>query len=558
MPAHETGRTLPDVSDSTLAAYQQQPDAVGGSLVASALVSLLPLAVVLVLLGGFRVRAQWAALAGLATALLVAIVGFAMPVGMAFAAAAHGAFYGLFPILWIVVNALWIFNMTVATGHFDVLRRSFGALSADTRTQAILVAFCFGALLEALAGFGAPVAVTSVMLVALGFQPMKAAVVALVANTAPVAFGAMAVPVITLSQVSGLPLAQVASMIGRQTPVLALFVPLLLVFLVDGRRGLREAWLPAVGCGLVFALAQFATSNYLSVPLTDIVASLLSAGAVLVLARVRRDAVWAAREPAIATGGGPGTAARPDSPADIRLAYAPYVIIIVVFAIAQLPGVKPLLDGRKVAFHWPFLDVVGTNGKPHSTTTYSLTWLSTAGTLLLISGVLVALVLRVGAGRALHTWWRTVVELRWAILTVAAVLALAYVMNASAQTAAIGLVIASAGGALAFLSPVIGWLGVAVTGSDTSSNALFGALQVTAANGAGLPPQLLAAANSSGGVLGKMLSPQNLTIAAAAVRLEGEEGVILRKVLGWSLLLLLVLAVLIALQATPVLGWMLT
>jgi lactate permease len=189
---------------------------------------------------------------------------------------------------------------------------------------------------------------------------------------------------------------------------------------------------------------------------------------------------------------------------------------------------------------------------------YSLTWLSTAGTLLLISGVIVALVLRVGARRALATWGKTVYDLRWAILTVAAVLALAYVMNASAQTTAIGLVIASAGGALAFLSPVIGWLGVAVTGSDTSSNALFGSLQVTAANGAGLPPQLLAAANSSGGVLGKMLSPQNLTIAAAAVKLEGEEGVILRKVLGWSLLLLLGLAVLIALQATPVLGWMVT
>jgi lactate permease len=558
LPERVTARTLPDMPGLTLAAYQQKPDAVGGSLVLSALVSLLPLVVVLVLLGGLRIRAQWAALAGLAAALLVATLGFAMPVGMAFAAAAHGAFYGLFPILWIVVNALWIFNMTVATGHFDIMRRSVGALSTDQRTQAILVAFCFGALLEALAGFGAPVAITSVMLVALGFKPMKAAVVALVANTAPVAFGAMAVPIITLAQVSGLPLTQVASMVGRQTPILAVFVPLVLVFIVDGRRGLREAWVPAIGCGLVFALAQFATSNFLSVPLTDIVASLLGAITVVVLMRTRRDAVWASREPAIAAGGGPGTAARPDSPADIRLAYAPYVIIIVVFAIVQIPGIKPLADSLKLAFHWPFLDVLGTNGKPHSTTMYSLTWLSTAGTLLLISGVIVALVLRVGARRAVVTWGKTVYDLRWAILTVAAVLALAYVMNASAQTTAIGLVIASAGGALAFLSPVIGWLGVAVTGSDTSSNALFGSLQVTAANSVGLPPQLLAAANSSGGVLGKMLSPQNLTIAAAAVKLEGEEGVILRKVLGWSLLLLLGLAVLIALQATPVLGWMVT
>ena len=340
-------------------AYQQNPEAVGGSLAWSALVSVLPLAVVLVLLGGLRLRAQWAALSGLAAALLVAVLGFAMPAGMALSAAAHGAFFGLFPILWIVVNALWVFNMTVATGHFDVLRRSFGALSVDERTQAILVAFCFGGLLEALAGFGAPVAITSVMLVALGFKPIKAAVVALVANTAPVAFGAMGVPVITLARVTGLPLEQVASMVGRQTPLLALFVPLVLVFLVDGRRGVREAWVPAVACGVVFAIGQFVTSNFVSVELTDIVASLLGAIAVVGLARVRPHATWAARQSPLAAGGGPGTAAQPDSPAEIRKAYAPYVIIVAVFALAQVPGLKPVLDAVKIAFNWPGLDVRG-------------------------------------------------------------------------------------------------------------------------------------------------------------------------------------------------------
>jgi lactate permease len=261
----------------------------------------------------------------------------------------------------------------------------------------------------------------------------------------------------------------------------------------------------------------------------------------------------AASEPAP---GGPTTTLA-DTPAEIRRAYAPYVIIVAVFALAQLPGIKPAIDSLKLAFRWPGLDVVGTNGRPHSTTMYSLTWLSTAGTLMLISGVIVAAVLGVGAGKALATWARTVSELKWAILTVAAVLALAYVMNASAQTAAIGLLIAGAGGALAFLSPLLGWFGVAVTGSDTSANALFGALQVTAANQAGLPPELLAGANSSGGVLGKMLSPQNLTIAAVAVKLDGQEGLLLRKIIGWSLGMLLVLAVLIYLQSTPVLGWML-
>jgi lactate permease len=274
---------------------------------------------------------------------------------------------------------------------------------------------------------------------------------------------------------------------------------------------------------------------------------------------MRPHAAWAARTPTVAAVGGPGTAAEPDAPAEVRRAYAPYLIIIVVFALAQLPGIKQAVDSLKLAFAWPFLDIAGRDGKPltSSTVKYSLTWVSTAGTLLLIAGVISAIALGVGARRALATWGRTVAELRWAILTVATVLALAYVMNASAQTTAIGLVIAGAGAALAFLSPVLGWLGVAVTGSDTSANALFGSLQVTAANSAGLPPELLAAANSSGGVLGKMLSPQNLAIAAVAVRLEGQEGVLLRKVIGWSLGMLLVLAVIIALQATPVLGWML-
>ncbi|MFB9385720.1 L-lactate permease [Pseudonocardia petroleophila] len=555
-----------------LAQYQQDPEAVGG-LGLSALVSVLPLAVVLVLLGALRVRAHWAALAGLGTALVVAIAGFGMPFGMSLSAAAHGAVFGLFPILWIVVNALWVFNMTVATGHFDVLRRSFGTLSIDTRTQAILVAFCFGGLLEALAGFGAPVAITSVMLVALGFAPVKAAVVALVANTAPVAFGAMGVPVITLAQVTGLPLDVVSSTVGRQTPLLALFVPLVLVFIVDGRRGLREAWVPALGCGVVFALGQFLTSNFFSVELTDIVASLAGAVTVFALARVQPNAVWAARKPALTTGGSstgtPSTGGgstgdgdrdpeeTPDSPAEIRKAYAPYAIIIVVFALAQLPGIKDLLASVKIAFAWPGLDVLTPDGARDKVNDFSFAVLSTAGTLMVVAAVIVAVVLGVGARRTITTWTTTVGELKWAILTVASVLALAYVMNASGQTTSIGLFVAGAGAALAFLSPVLGWFAVAVTGSDTSANALFGSLQVTAAQGAGLPPELLASANSSGGVLGKMLSPQNLTIAAAAVKLDGQEGTLLRKVIGWSLGMLLILSTLIALQASPVLSWML-
>ena len=542
-----------------LAAYQQDPQAVGGSLGLSALVSVLPLAVVLVLLGVLQVRAQWAALAGLATALLVAILGFAHAGGDVAVGGGARRHYGLFPILWIVVNALWVFNMTVATGHFDVLRRSFGALSIDQRTQAILVAFCFGGLLEALAGFGAPVAITAVMLVALGFKPIKAAVVALVANTAPVAFGAMGVPVITLARVTGPAAGQVASMVGRQTPLLALFVPLVLVFIVDGRRGVREAWVPALACGVVFALGQFLTSNFMSVELTDIVASLLGAAH-----RVRAGAGAAGRRvgrpasPCVAAAGGPGTATGSGLPRRGPQGLRPvrdHRRGVRAGPAARAQAADRLLEDR---FHLAVPRRHRHRRQAHSTTKYSLTWLSTAGTLMVVAGGdRGRSSCGVGAERAIATWGRTVVDLRWAILTVAAVLALAYVMNASAQTTAIGLFIAGAGGALAFLSPVLGWLGVAVTGSDTSANALFGALQVTAAQGAGLPPELLAGANSSGGVLGKMLSPQNLTIAAAAVKLEGQEGVILRKVIGWSLGMLVVLAALIALQSTPVLGWML-
>ncbi|TCO62655.1 L-lactate permease [Actinocrispum wychmicini] len=528
--------------------FTQQTAPVAGSLGWSALVATLPLLTVFLLLGVVRTKAYVAALTGLAVALIVGIAVYGMPVVQALSSAVQGAVFGLFPILWIVVNALWIYRMTVYTRHFDVLRRSFGQVSSDNRIQGLIVAFCFGALMEALAGFGAPVAISSVMLVALGFSPLRAAAVSLVANTAPVAFGAMATPVITLAQVTGLPLSVVSSVVGRQTPVLALFVPLLLVFIIDGKRGVRETWLPALVCGVAFAIAQFAVSNYVAPELADIAASLVSAGALVLTIRTRT------RVPA---GGPPAEESTSDSRPDVVKAYAPYGIIIVIFALGQVPAIKAWLSQATLAFHWPLLDVHGPNGKPVSGNTFSLPLLNTGGTLVLIAGVITAVVLRLSARTALTEWGRTVHELRFAILTVTGVLALAYVMNLSGQTTTIGFFIAGAGAALAFLSPVLGWFGVAVSGSDTSANALFGALQVTAAGRTGLLPELLAAANSSGGVLGKMISPQNLTIAAAAAQLPGSESAMLRKVLPWSIALLLVMCLLVVLQSGSVLGWML-
>ncbi|MGW7072213.1 L-lactate permease [Streptomyces sp. NPDC054855] len=536
--------------------YVQQLEPVADSLGLSALVATLPLLTVLVLLGAVRMKAHHAGLIGLGVAALVAWIAYGMPLGQTASGAAQGALFGLFPILWIVVNALWVYRMTVRTRHFDILRRSFGRLSDDPRIQALVVAFCFGALLEALAGFGAPVAISAVMLVALGFDPVKAAVVALVANTAPVAFGAMGTPVVTLAQVTGLPLDTVATVVGRQTPLLALVVPLLLVFLVDGRRGLRETWVPALVCGFAFAAAQFAASNYVSAQLADIGAALAGAGALMAVPGARKPAAEPVRV-AVLTGARSEDLDQDDPRPEILRAYAPYALIVAIFSVAQIPPVKDLLAKATQTFDWPFLNVADPDGDPVSGNLFSLPLVATGGTLVLLAGVGTAAVIGVHARVAVREWLATVHELRFAILTVTSVLALAYVMNLSGQAATIGHFVAAAGAGLAFLSPVLGWFGVAVSGSDTSANALFGALQVTAAQQSGLSPELLAAANSSGGVLGKMISPQNLTIACAAVGLAGKEGDLLRKVLPWSLALLLVMCLIVVGQSTVVLGWML-
>jgi len=528
---------------------------VADSLALSALTALLPLVLLFILLGGIRMAAHRAALVALALALLVSVSVFHMPVVQAISGAAQGAVFGLFPILWIVINALWVYHMTVYTGHFDVLRRSFSRISDDPRIQGVIVAFCFGGLIEALAGFGAPVAISSVMLVALGFPPVRAAVVALVANTAPVAFGAMGVPVITLAKITGLPLHELSSTVGRQTPLLAMFVPLLLVMLIDGKRGLRETWMPALLSGGAFAIGQFFTSNYISTELTDIVASL--AGALVLILLPRRKTDPKVRQEVLTGEASLDDSSKTDAAGEVVRAYVPYAVIILIFAMAQLPALRELLSSGNVSFHWPLLDVMTASGKPASGNVFSMPLVATGGTLVALSGFITAIILRIPAGQALSEWGSTVYKIRFPILTVMSVLALAYVMNLSGQTTSIGSWVAGTGRGLAFLSPVLGWFGVAVSGSDTSSNALFGALQATAAQQAGLSPMLLSAANSSGGVLGKMISPQNLTIACASAKMVGQEGALLRKVLPWSLGMLAIMCVIVVLQSTPILGWML-
>jgi lactate permease len=561
--------------------YQPDVQAVGDSLFLTAMVSIVPLLVVFVFLGVLKTKAHIAGLAGLAAAILVGILAFDMPVELSLLAATQGIIYGLFPIMWIVLAAIWLYELTVISGRFEDLRSAFNRVSDDPRIQGIIIAFCFGGLLEALAGFGAPVAITGVMLVSLGFSPMRAAATVLLANTAPVAFGAIGIPIITAGNLTGIDYHEIGAVIGRQTPLLAMFVPLLLVMVVDGRRGVQQTWLAAVVAGVSFAITQFVSSNFISVELTDIIASLVALAAVVVLLRFwkpagseqarERLAIAAAQEhvePVTGPAGGSAAAAtattevaaRPLTVGRTVMAFLPYLVVIVVFTLAKLfTPLKNWLAGTDTKFGWPGLDgnILNVSGTTSTATQYTLTWLSGAGTLLIISGIIVMAAYRISPVVAVKEFGRTVYKLRFALLTVGSVLGLAYVMNLSGETITIGQWLAAGTGAFfAFLSPILGWVGTAVTGSDTSANALFATLQQSAAQKAGIDPTLLVAANTSGGVVGKMISPQNLTIAATAVGLLGRESDILRRVLKWSIGLLVCLCLLVYLQST-VLSWML-
>ena len=553
--------------------YTQVLDPVSHSLGFTSVFAVLPLLTLFVLLGGLRMKAQWASLIALGVAVVVAIAVYGMPFGQTFDAGAEGAAFGLFPIMWIVICALWIFHMTEKTGDFAVLRRVFSSVSKDQRVQVVMIAFCFGALLEALAGFGTPIAICSVMLVGVGFKPMKAVCLALVADTAPVAFGGIAIPITTLAQVTGLPKHDLSQMIGRQTTPLAFLVPFVLLYMVDGRRGLRESWPAALVAGGVFTVVMLGTSNFISPELTNIFASLAGAAALVVLLRVwspraHEDRTAPAALPVRPAIAGAATAdaalerrlaadeGRPLSTRAKVRAFAPYMIIIAVLGACSLHAVALQLDKATSLVAWPGLHVLNAAGKSPSSEIFKLNWLTAAGNQLFLCGLLTVAALGVAPRQALAVFASTVKQLRWAILTVCSVLALSYVMNLSGQTITLGLWLAGAGASFAFLSPIVGWFGTAVTGSDTSSNSLFGALQVAAAHQSHLSPTLLAAANSSGGVMGKMISPQNLAIGAAAVGLTGKEGDIFRKVIGWSILFTLIMAVFVLLQSTSVLSWM--
>ena len=540
-------------------------DAVGGSLALSALVATIPLLTFFIMLLVVKARAHWSALVALAASILVASLGFTMPFDLAGLSAVRGAIYGLV-ICWVILGAIWFYQITVLSGRFEDLRRTFDRLGGgDLRIQAILIAFCFGGLLEALAGFGAPVAITATMILALGVKPLKAAITVLLANTAPVAFGAVAVPIVTAGDVGGKDPHVIATIVGHQAPFLAMFVPVILLFILDGMKGVKDGWLPAFVIGISFAIAQWITAATPAYNLTDVVACIVSMGAAVLFLRFWKPrGVEGVRE----RYGLPSQVEEKEALPAVRvwMALLPYLIVVVIFGLVNLSAeLKAWLKTVAIKIDIPALSsrLVTKDGTKVKDAVYSFTWLSNPGTLLIISGLIVGVIyfLFNEKGRygfkfsALFTEFGSVVyRMRWSILTIASVLALAYVMNFSGQTVAMGTFLAGLGPVYAILAPALGWIGTAVTGSDTSANALFSKLQVSAAENlhqagiSGATPELLLAANTTGGVVGKMISPQSLAIAATSVDMEGKESDILKAVVPWSFAMLVVVCILVFLQ----------
>jgi lactate permease len=537
-----------------------------GSLALSALVAALPVVVLLGLLAFARVRAHVAALAGLAAALLVAVLVYGMPASLAAAAAANGAAYGLFPIGWIVLAAIFVYDVTVETGKFEVVKQTVAGLADDRRVQVLLIAFSFGAFIEGAAGFGTPVAISAAMLIGLGFRPLPAAGLALIGNTAPVAFGALGTPIIALARVTGLPIEVLSAMVGRQLPFFSVIVPFWLVWAMAGRRATLEVWPACLVTGVSFAIVQFAVSNYHGPWLVDIAGAIVSIGALLLLLRVWRPAsVWRfageQREQREQREHGAQRAPAASSPAAVgrrkaAVAWMPWAILSVLVFLWGLPYTKALLNGVSAPelevpyLHRAVLRAPPVVAEPHAEDAlFVLNWLSATGTALLLSGILSGLALGLGPGRLARIFARTLWRVRVSLLTIAAMLALGFTTRYGGLDATMGLAFASTGWLFPFFSPLLGWLGVALTGSDTSSNVLFGNLQQITAQQVGVSPVLAAAANSSGGVMGKMIDAQSIVVAGVATGRQGGEGEILRYVFLHSVALALLVGVLVLLQA---------
>ncbi|MBK3438155.1 lactate permease LctP family transporter [Pseudomonas sp. MF7448] len=533
-----------------------------GSLGLSALAAVIPIIFFFLALAVFRLKGHVAGSITLALSILVAIFAFQMPVDMAFAAAGYGFAYGLWPIAWIIVAAVFLYKLTVKSGQFEVIRSSVLSITDDQRLQVLLIGFCFGAFLEGAAGFGAPVAITAALLVGLGFNPLYAAGLCLIANTAPVAFGALGIPIIVAGQVTGIDAFKIGAMTGRQLPLLpllSLFVPFWLVFMMDGLRGVKETWPAALVAGLSFAITQYFTSNFIGPELPDITSALASLISLTLFLKVWQPKRTAGAQIAGATSsvsvtgsvggfGQPRTSvASPYSLMEIFKAWSPFLILTVLVTIWTLKPFKAMFAAGGSMYSWvfnfaiPHLDQMVIKVAPIVTNAtaipavFKLDPISATGTAIFFSALISMLVLKINFKTGLTTLKETFYELRWPILSIGMVLAFAFVTNYSGMSSTMALVLAGTGAAFPFFSPFLGWLGVFLTGSDTSSNALFSSLQATTAHQIGVSDTLLVAANTSGGVTGKMISPQSIAVACAATGLVGKESDLFRFTLKHSL-----------------------
>jgi lactate permease len=548
--------------------WQQNYTPVAGSLGLSAPLAALPVLVLFVMLGVLRKPAWMAAVAALVSALVVALGVYRMPAPLALAATLYGAATGLFPIAWIVFTAIMLYRLTVDAGQFEIIKDSVGGLTSDRRLQAMFIAFAFGAFIEGAAGFGSPVAISGAMLAGLGFSPYFAAGICLLANTAPVAFGSLGIPVTTLATVTGLPVGALSAMVGRLCAMMSVIIPGYLVVVMAGRRRALEVWPAILACGLSFAGTQLFVSNVLGAELTDILSSL---AAIVVMVLVIR--FWKPKTILRLEGEHPAAAVSPHAPREIVRAWSPYLLLVVFMLIWGVPsfklGLNRWTDGLLPAWA-PTVAAAGTTkavgqlnrlavpglhnlitqlppvrAKPTPyAALYELNWLGASGTACLLAIFAAALLLRLPPRRVWKAYVDTFKQLRLAMVTILSMLGLAFLMNYSGMTSTMGLALATTGVAFPFFSAVVGWMGVFLTGSDTSANALFGNLQVVTAHTLGLNPVLTASVNSAAGVLGKMISVQSIAVAVAATGMSREdESRLFRFTIKHSVLLMVVMAV---------------
>jgi lactate permease len=520
----------------------------------STLVAALPIVLLLGGLAVLKLKAHAAAFLGLAAALLAAVFVFTMPAGLALRTAGLGAAYGLFPIGWIILNVIFLYDLTVEKGYFKVMQDSLTGITRDRRLQLLLIAFSFGAFFEGAAGFGTPVAVTAAILIGLGFPPLAASGLSLIANTAPVAFGALGTPIVALAAVTGLDVKDLAAMVGRQLPFFSVLIPFWLIWAFCGLRKMKEVWPALAVAGVTFAVPQWLISNLHGPWLAGIGAAVISmAGLVLFLLRWHpKHAYGFPGEKEVAS----AAAAHGHTAGAMARAWMPWLVISVIVFLWGIPQVKAVLDGTSsLRYAVPGLDKLVFRVAPvvakdtAEAAVYTFNWLSFTGTGILLAAVLSGFLMSFSPAGLLKAYWRTLKRVRYSLLTVAAMLSLGYVTRYSGLDATLGLAFARTGVLYPFFGTMLGWLGVAMTGSDTSSNVLFGSLQKISAGQLGLSPVLMASANSSGGVMGKMIDAQSIVVASTATRWYGHEGEILRYVFFHSLALAALMGLFVLLQA---------